>query len=300
MATTDEFEQFEGFYDEAKERIDQRIAEIVDEREDFLLKRRFIEHATRGGKRIRPVLTLLVGRLYDTPLDKTLNHGAIVELIHNGSLVADDAFDGDIERRGKGTVWKVMEKLPFGSLGQKARIGGSIMTENGLVALAFELVEDPDVARAVGRGLRYLVDGFFLEGQNVFNGVVGGGYDKYIEINRAKTGGLFAMACWLPATYVDAPEDQVDAARKYGETLGILYQIADDTADDDLPSFIEDEAAELEMWHEETVEWVDDMPPGEEKELLRIAPSYMVYRMFEQEDMMDDIDVSFLPDVQGG
>jgi geranylgeranyl diphosphate synthase type I len=299
MTTPDQYAAFEDYYDEAKESIDARIAEIVNEREDFLLKRRALEHATRGGKRVRPVLTMLVSDVYDSPFDKAINHAAIVELIHNASLVADDAFDGDEERRDQSTLWKVMDRLPFGSIGNKARIGGSIMAENGLVALAFELVDDPDVAKAVGRGIRHLVDGFFMEGANVFDGVIGGGYDKYIEINRAKTGGLFALACWMPATYVDAPEEQVDAARKYGETVGLLYQVADDIADGDLPSYVQDPADELQKWHDEAVGYVDEMPPDENKDLLRDAPGYMVYRMLQQEDMLGEIEAPFLPSVEG-
>lgn len=296
--TDTKYEEFEAYYDEAKEKIDDRIEEIVNEKEDFLLKRRLLEHSTRGGKRVRPVLTLLVSDVYDSPFDKAINHAAIVELIHNASLVADDSFDGDEERRNSGTLWKVMDKLPFGNIGNKARIGGTIMTENGLVALAFELVDDPDVAKAVGHGLRHLVDGFFLEGSSVFDGVVGGGYDRYIEINKAKTGGLFALSCWMPATYRDAPEEQVEAARKYGETLGILYQVADDIGDGDLPSYIEDREEELEKWHGECIEYVTQMPEGENRDLLEDAPGYMVYRMLEQEEMLDEVEVSFLPEVE--
>lgn len=299
MPSQAEFAEFEDYYDEAKERTDARIAEILNEREDILLKRRALEHATRGGKRVRPVLTLLVSEVYDSPYDKAINHAAIVELIHNASLVADDAFDGDTERRQKSTLWKALEKIPFGNIGNKARIGGSIMAENGLVALAFELVDDPDVAKAVGHGIRHLVDGFFMEGASVFDGVMGGGYDRYIEMNKAKTGGLFALSAWMPATYVDAPEEQVDAARKYGETIGVLYQVADDIGDGDLPSYVKDPGEELEKWHEKAIEQVDKMPPGEKKELLRVAPGWMVYRMLEQEGKLEDIEVSFLPQTGG-
>jgi len=299
MPSKKEYDEFEGYYDGAKKKTDDRIAEIVSEKEEFLLKRRMLEHSTRGGKRVRPVITLLVSEVYDSPYDSAINHAAIVELIHNASLVVDDAHDDDETRRGKSTLWKALEKIPIGNIGDKARVGGSIMAENGMVALAFELVDDPDVAKAVGHGLRHLVDGFFMEGANIFDGVIGGGYDKYIEINKAKTGGLFALAAWMPATYVDAPEDQVDAARKYGETLGILYQIADDIADDDLPSYVQDPADELEKWHDEAVGYVDEMPPDEKKDLLRYAPGYMVKRMLKQEGVMDGVEVSFLPDTGG-
>lgn len=299
MPTIEEFEAFENYYDDAKGRIDKRITEVLDEHEEFTMKRRLLEHSTRGGKRVRPVLTLLVADVYDAPFDKAINHAAIVELIHNASLAADDAADGDEERRDKRTVWKVLDAMPLGSFGEKARTAGAVMTGNGLVALAIELIEDPDVAKAVGHGTRHLVDGFFLEGASVFDGVLGGGYDKYVEINKAKTGGLFALACWMPATYTDAPEDQEEAARKYGESLGILYQVADDIVDGDLPSYVEDREGELEKWHEEAVSHIDQMPQDNDTNLLRTAPAYMVYRMLEQEGMVDEIDVSFIPEADG-
>jgi hypothetical protein len=130
---------------------------------------------------------------------------------------------------------------------------------------------------------------------SVFSGVFGGGYDRYIETNKAKTGGLFALSTWMPATHVDAPEEEVEAARKYGEETGILYQIADDIADGDLPSFIKDPEDELEKWYDEATSHIEDMPDGDNKELLYAAPAWMVQAMFEQEDIGDDIEVDFLP-----
>jgi len=295
MPTKQEFDDFEEYYVEAKERIDERLDEIIGGQEDFAGKRKILAHAAQGGKRIRPVLTMLVADVYDVPYDKALDHASIVELIHNASLVADDRYDGDETRRGAPALWKVLEKLPFGRKGQKVTTGLTVMAENGLMALALELADDPDVVQAMGRGTRHLVDGFFAEGQNLTWGVLGGGYDKYIEINRMKTGGLFAMAAWMPATYVNVAEQQEEAARKYGEETGILYQIADDIADKELPSFVKDEPAELETWYENTTSWVDDMPDHEKTDMMRAAPAWMVYKMLEQEGMLSDVEVDFIP-----
>jgi geranylgeranyl pyrophosphate synthase len=295
MATKEDFERFEDYYDDAKTAVDKRIVEVLDEREDISSKRRLLQHSTTGGKRVRPVLTMLTGDVYETPTDKTLNHATIVELIHTASLISDDRYDEDSMRRGKPTFHKVLEKVPFGSKGQKAITGLSVMGANGLVGLAIELVEDPDVLQAVGHGIRKLVDGFFEEGMTMFSGIFGGGYDRYIEVNKAKTGGLFALSTWMPATYVDVPEEDVEAARKYGETVGILYQIADDIADGDLPSFVTDPEEELEKWHDRALDRVGEMPDGKNKDLLRVAPSWVVYKMFEQEGLLGEVEPDFLP-----
>lgn len=299
MTTTGELEDFEEYYRESKQQIDARIDEVLEDSEDFADKRKLLAHATEGGKRVRPVMTTLVADIYSTPTDNALDHAAIVELIHNASLVADDRYDEDNVRRGAPALWKVLDKLPFGRKGHKVTTGLTIMAENGLMALALELADDPDVVKAMGHGTKHLVDGFFMEGKNITWGLLGGGYDKYIEVNRAKTGGLFAMAAWMPATYVDAPEEQEEAARKWGEETGILYQIADDIADGDLPSFVSDPEAELEKWYDRAVTHVDQMPPGEQKPLARVAPAYMVYKMFEQEGLLGEYDVHFLPDGGG-
>ena len=296
MPTQEDFDRFEDYYSDAKESIDQRIKEVLDEKEEFTTKRRLLQHSTAGGKRIRPVLTLLVSDVYDSPYDRAINHAAIVELIHCASLISDDSFDEDAMRRGAPTFHKVLDKLPFGKKGHKAITGMSVMGANGLVGLAFEIAKDPDVMQAMGQSLRKLVDGFFHEGLNVFDGVVGGGYDRYVQVAKAKTGGLFALAPWMPATHVDAPEEQEDAARKYGETVGILYQVADDIADGDLPSYIEDPEAELEKWHEQALDYVSEMPEAEHRDLLRVAPAWMVQAMFEQEGIANEMDPSFLPE----
>lgn len=293
----DDFEEFEDYYVESKGRVDQRIDEVIEGREDIANKRKILAHATTGGKRIRPVLTMLTADVYDPPYDKALDHAAIVELIHNASLVADDLYDGDEHRRGTSTVWKALERLPFGRTGRKVTTGLSIMTGNGLVALAMEIADDPEVVSAMSDGMKKLIDGFFAEGQNLTWGVLGGGYDKYIEINRMKTGGLFAMAAWMPATYTDASEEEVEAARKYGEEVGILYQIADDYVDGDLPSFIKDPDEELENWYYQCVSHLDDMPDGG-SELMRIAPAWMVWKMADQEGYTFDVD--FIPEEMWG
>lgn len=295
MPTMEDFEELEAYYDGAKEDIDKRIQEIIGDEEDVHLKRRALEHMTRGGKRLRPVLTLMVADLYGAPYDKSLNHASIVELIHDASLAADDAFDGDESRRKQSSFWKVVDRLPLGGFADKVGVGASIVGGNGLVALAFQVAEDPDVLQAMSKSVSQLVDGFFLEGQSVFGGVVSGGYERYIEINKAKTGGLFALSTWLPVTYVDADDEDIETARKYGETIGILYQVTDDYVDGDLPSYVRDPAEEITKWHDEAVSYVDEMPEGEERDLLSTAPAWVVYRLLEQEDALDDLDLEFLP-----
>lgn len=289
------FEQFEDYYVESKQDVDERIDLILKNRQEQAELRKLLSHATEGGKRVRPVVTLLMADVTGCPRDKALDHAAIVELIHNASLVADDRYDGDSERRGKSTVWKVVEKLPLGRKTEKFTTGMTIMAENGLMALALDIAREPGVVRAMGQGVRHLTNGFYMEARTSFSGVLGGGYEKYIEVNKMKTGGLFAMSAWMPAIIGLDDEEKQEAARKYGERMGILYQIADDYCDEELPPFIDNPDAELEKWHDECVKHLDALPDGTNKDLLRAAPAWVVYKMFEQEERLDEVNVGFLP-----
>jgi len=136
MPSAQDFERFEAYAGDARESVDGRITEILHRQEEFASKRRLLAHSTEGGKRLRPILSVLVSDVYDSPFDKSLNHAAIVEFINNASLMADDRYDEDSMRRGAPTFHKVLDKLPFGKKGHKAITGMTVMGANGLVALA--------------------------------------------------------------------------------------------------------------------------------------------------------------------
>lgn len=294
--SAEQFELFEDYYVEAKTDVDAHLDTILKNNQEHNELRKLLSHSVEGGKRVRPVITMLVAEATDCPRDKALDHAAIVELIHNASLVADDRYDEDEERRGKPTTWRIIEKLPFGRKTEKFTTGMSIMAQDGLLSLALDIVEHPGVTRAMGQGVKHLVNGFYLEAKTTFGGILGGGYDKYIEVNKMKTGGLFAMAAWMPAIVGTDGEDVQEAARKYGERMGILYQIADDIVDDDLPPFVDDPNEELERWHDECLVHLGNFPDDANTELLRIAPAWVVHRMFEQEaeNVPDEVDPSFI------
>jgi geranylgeranyl pyrophosphate synthase len=182
-----------------------------------------------GGKRLRPCLVLLGARAAgadDTPL---LPVAAAVELVHTYSLIHDDlpSMDDDDLRRGKPSCHKV-----FGE-------ATAILAGDALHTLAFEILASfrpseraaalvRETARACGT--RGMVGGqaadLEAEGRPPSVEVVEG-------IHRRKTGALFAASLRLGALGAGAPRPVVEALDRYGERLGLAFQIVDDVLDEE-------------------------------------------------------------------
>lgn len=305
-------EAFEEYYSEHKQKVDDHIDAVLDEQETFADLRRLLDLAIRGGKRVRPVLTVLMADVTGCPEERALSHAAIVELLHNSTLVADDWADYDDFRRDMPAVWRVLhgvtDQAPTWVTDLSETIPEStdprtltVLTSHDMQAITLELVHDPDVQRAIGSRVRHVFEGFYLEGKHLDEGAWTGGYDEYVETNRYKTGGFFGLSTWMPAITAPVDQDVVAAARSYGESLGILYQVADDIADGDLPSTVDDPEAELEKWYEQTVSELAALPVREgddEHVLLATAPAWACHRMFQQEDV--DMEPEFLATLHDG
>lgn len=303
-----DFDAFEAFYEEARVVINDHISSMLDEEEEFAELRKLLELATAGGKRVRPTLTLLMADVVHCPTDRALDHAAIVELLHNATLVSDDWVDRDNFRRELPAVWRVLYDVASHAPSWVKGLTNALPEEvdprtltvlaaHDLQAIAIQLVKDPGVQQAMAEGVRHVFKGFFLEGKNMAGGVWKGGRREYIETVRFKTGGFFGMATWLPSVIAPVNSDVEEAARKYGEFTGILFQICDDFVDGDLPAVVGDPEAELETWYENAVEQLSALPVQDERQetLLRTAPAWAVYRMLDQEDMVGVLDLSFLP-----
>lgn len=197
-----------------------------------------------GGKRIRPILTLAAGEMFGAPPERLLPFACAVEMIHAYSLIHDDlpALDDDSLRRGKPTTHKV-----FGE-GMALLAGDALLTEafhllSGEGAtrdLSAELVLQllHELARAAGAA--GLVGGQALdleaEGQEVDVAAV-----ELIHVR--KTGALILAALRIGARAAGAKPAELASITRFGERLGLAFQIADDILDarGERP---EDEAAE--------------------------------------------------------
>ncbi|MFL6417439.1 MAG: polyprenyl synthetase family protein [Bryobacteraceae bacterium] len=182
-----------------------------------------------GGKRIRPILAITAAAAISEQIAGVENAAAALELIHTYSLIHDDlpALDNDDFRRGRPTCHKV-----FGD-------ALAILAGDALLTLAFEVLSDLDVdAQTRIRLVRELA-----QAAGTVGGMIGGQVHdiegerqpptpSLLEsIHRAKTGALLKVSVRFGAIYAAASGKDLDALTKYGEHLGLAFQIIDDVLD---------------------------------------------------------------------
>lgn len=184
-----------------------------------------------GGKRFRPVLTLLTAELLGSPPDSVLPLVAAVEFIHTYSLIHDDlpAMDNDSLRRGKPT-----NHVVFGEA--TALLAGDALLTEAFFVLAKGYRDRPQVGLKVVEML--------AEAAGVF-GMVGGqaldmqplleerSEEEMRKIHDLKTGALIAVSCEAAAHICEASSKELLALREYSRNLGLAFQLADDIMDFD-------------------------------------------------------------------
>lgn len=172
-----------------------------------------------GGKRLRPAITFLVGRLFRANFSPILSVGASVELLHTATLVHDDLIDGAAERRGVPT------------LHSKMSMGVTVLTGDFLFAKAAALAAEANsvpVVKLFADTLVKICQGEILQARTRW---VLPDYDVYIERIYGKTAALFEAAAVSAALIGDATDAQVAAMARYGRNLGLAFQIVDDALD---------------------------------------------------------------------
>jgi len=193
------------------ERLDSRVSLIPE------LARHLI---AAGGKRIRPVLTLLAARLCGYAGKRHIGLATCVEFIHTATLLHDDVVDESDLRRGRDTANAIW--------GNKA----PVLVGDFLFSRAFQLM----VADGNIKVLKILSDAsaVIAEGevaQLITANDMDTDEDAYFEVIRGKTAALFRAATQVGAVVADRPDDEEQALATYGEQLGIAFQLVDDALD---------------------------------------------------------------------
>jgi geranylgeranyl diphosphate synthase type II len=196
-----------------------------------------------GGKRLRPALVILAGEHFGSPLARLLPGAAAVEMIHTYSLVHDDlpALDNDDLRRGRATVHRQYDEATA------ILVGDALLTE-GLGLLAGEPAELSGdtrrravelTARAIGTAgmIGGQVDDLDAErrsnnAERRSTDAAAADLGSALEsIHRRKTGALLVASLRLGGLYAQASGDEDEALQRFGERVGLLFQIADDILD---------------------------------------------------------------------
>jgi geranylgeranyl diphosphate synthase, type II len=183
-----------------------------------------------GGKRIRPLLAMAAAdAISDAPVGIE-SAACALELIHTYSLIHDDlpALDNDDLRRGRPTCHKV-----FGD-------AMAILAGDALLTLAFEVLSKLEGADAATR-IRLVEE--LATASGTVGGMIGGqvndleGEGKFPtaqlleSIHRAKTGALLRASVRMGAVYANASQEQFEALSRFGEHVGLAFQIVDDVLD---------------------------------------------------------------------
>ena len=157
----------------------------------------------RNGKMMRPILVLLVARLYGAICPSTLHAAVSLELLHTASLVHDDVVDESSERRGQLSV-------------ATSLVHAELTNSHRIIQLVSTLGQD-------------LADGELLQLSNVSNHSFS--EEVYFDVIRKKTAALFAACTKAAAFSVGVGEGEAELARLLGEYIGICFQIKDDIFD---------------------------------------------------------------------
>lgn len=187
-----------------------------------------------GGKRLRPFLLIESARLFAVPPERSIDAAAAIECIHCYSLIHDDlpAMDNDTLRRGQPTVWAAFDEWT------------AILAGDGLLTLAFELLADSGshadpvtrcqliTALARAAGAAGMVGGQALDlGWEKLDHASPPEADDIRQLQMLKTGALISASCEMGAILGQADPDAHAALRRYGQSLGYAFQIADDLLD---------------------------------------------------------------------
>ncbi|WP_263819624.1 polyprenyl synthetase family protein [Salinibacter sp.] len=210
-------------------RIDEALPAVVDGRSPASLYDA-VEHVLRaGGKRVRPVLLLLVAQSYGTPVDRALPAALAVEVFHNFTLVHDDLMDEDDERRGGATVHA------------KWNPGTAILAGDLMMGLSYDLLgqvegTDAEALYAVYHPMvEQLCAGQALDASFETDDAVT--VEAYLDMIDRKTGALLSAAFELGSVIGGAPAPERNRLGTAGRLVGRAFQIQDDlldlTADDE-------------------------------------------------------------------
>jgi geranylgeranyl diphosphate synthase type II len=185
-----------------------------------------------GGKRVRPILLLAGAQAVDTDQKALLPAACALECIHTYSLIHDDlpAMDDDDLRRGRPTCHKVYGEAV------------AILAGDGLLTYAFELFCKPELTQNLSPHLLGKAVFLLAKAAGVFGMVGGQTADILMEgrpvdakalsfIHSHKTGALIGASVKIGALLGEGNDEELNHLKRYGESLGLAFQIKDDLLD---------------------------------------------------------------------
>ena len=174
----------------------------------------------RGGKRMRPMLILLAARNFGQVSAVTQNAAVGLELLHTASLVHDDVVDESSERRGQASVNATYDN-------KVAVLVGDYILSTALLRVS--LTDHQRIVQLLAELGRTLAAGEILQLSNIQNHDFS--EEVYYQIINNKTAALFEACAKIGAISAGATDEEVKAAAKFGQNIGMIFQIRDDIFD---------------------------------------------------------------------
>ncbi len=203
-----ELAEFNEMFDAALDHKDGLLHQALD----------FIKQ--RNGKRMRPILLLLIAKLYGKITETTLRAGIGLEMLHTATLVHDDIVDEASTRRGQASMNAMYDN-------KIAVLIGDYILSTALINVSDS--KDIEIIKYLSILGQTLSDGEIL--QLTSNGSEQISETAYYEVIQKKTAALFEAASAMGAMSVNASVESVKKARAFGQKIGIMFQIRDDIFD---------------------------------------------------------------------
>ena len=203
-----DFADFVGLFNKSLTHTDGMLSQVL-------------EHIKKkAGKRMRPMLILLMAKNHGAVSDATQNAAVGLELLHTASLVHDDVVDDSDERRGQASVNAVYNN-------KVAVLAGDYLLSTALLHVSF--TGNQKIVQYLAELGRTLASGEILQLSNINNQTIS--EEAYYEVIKQKTAALFEACCAIGALSAGASDSEIGAAKQFGQNLGIVFQIRDDIFD---------------------------------------------------------------------
>jgi octaprenyl-diphosphate synthase len=173
-----------------------------------------------GGKRLRPLITYLMGNLFEVSMERMDDPARGIEMVHAASLAHDDVIDNATTRRGQPSINIV-------SSNKRAVLAGDYLLSDVIALIArtgnLKLVEE------IAKVIQELSEGEWIQ----LDASEGRDYSREIikEIAMKKTASVMSFCCYSSAYLAGHNQDVIELCRKLGQNIGVAFQFIDDTLD---------------------------------------------------------------------
>ena len=222
LSTHRQYDTIEGAFGLISGELTQ-VRELIDKQFTFAADSTaltsLLDDFQTSGKMLRPALVLLSGRLCGKITEDHIHVAAIIEIIHNATLLHDDVIDEGQQRRGRSTINKLR--------GNES----AVLLGDFLLSRVFDMCADqqPKITKVIAAAASQTCAGELNQIAQRQNWLLT--EQDYIGLIADKTAALFSTCCLLGGLLAGAPQNELNSLSDFGNNTGIAFQIADDLID---------------------------------------------------------------------